>query len=244
MDGYVAKLADICALADRYGALVLVDDCHATGHLGEKGRGTPALTGAGESRRHRHRHLRQDARRRHGRLRRRGAADRRPAAPAGAALSVLELARARRSPPARSRRWRSPSKPTTGARSCRSHAQRFRAGIEQAGFKVLPGVTPIIPVMLGDARLAQDLAKALDERGVYRRRLLLPRRAEGRGAHPHADVGGAQHAGHRFRGAGLRRGGAGIGDYLRGRPLKRAFCEGSPHRLALEDAALSALCRS
>ena len=42
MDGYVAKLKEICELADRYGALVLVDDCHATGHLGEKGRGTPA----------------------------------------------------------------------------------------------------------------------------------------------------------------------------------------------------------
>ena len=48
MDGYVAKLKEICDLADRYGALVLVDDCHATGHLGEKGRGTPALTGAGD----------------------------------------------------------------------------------------------------------------------------------------------------------------------------------------------------
>ena len=48
MDGYVAKLKEICALADRYGALVLVDDCHATGHLGEKGRGTPTLTGAGD----------------------------------------------------------------------------------------------------------------------------------------------------------------------------------------------------
>ena len=48
MDGYVAKLKEICELADRYGALVLVDDCHATGHLGEKGRGTPALTGAGD----------------------------------------------------------------------------------------------------------------------------------------------------------------------------------------------------
>src|SRR5215831_12489928 len=48
MDGYVAKLKEICELADKYGALVLVDDCHATGHLGEKGRGTPALTGAGD----------------------------------------------------------------------------------------------------------------------------------------------------------------------------------------------------
>src|SRR6476620_9017680 len=42
MDGYVAKLKEICELADRYGALVLVDDCHATGPLGEKGRATPA----------------------------------------------------------------------------------------------------------------------------------------------------------------------------------------------------------
>ena len=48
-----------------------------------------------------------------------------------------------------------------------AHARRFRAGIEKAGFKVLPGETPIIPVMLGEARLAQDLAQALDERGVF-----------------------------------------------------------------------------
>ena len=48
-----------------------------------------------------------------------------------------------------------------------AHAKRFRAGVETAGFKVLPGVTPIIPVMLGEARLAQDLARALDERGVF-----------------------------------------------------------------------------
>ena len=48
-----------------------------------------------------------------------------------------------------------------------AHARRFRAGVEKAGFKVLPGETPIIPVMLGDARLAQGLAQALDERGVF-----------------------------------------------------------------------------
>ncbi|MBI4048459.1 MAG: aminotransferase class I/II-fold pyridoxal phosphate-dependent enzyme [Devosia nanyangense] len=47
MDGYVAKLPEICTLAEKYGALVMIDDCHATGHLGEKGRGTPALTGVG-----------------------------------------------------------------------------------------------------------------------------------------------------------------------------------------------------
>jgi glycine C-acetyltransferase len=48
-----------------------------------------------------------------------------------------------------------------------AHARRFRAGVEKAGFKVLPGETPIIPVMLGDARLAQDLAQALDDLGVF-----------------------------------------------------------------------------
>ena len=49
----------------------------------------------------------------------------------------------------------------------KSHAQRFREGVEKAGFKTQPGETPIIPVMLGEAQLAQDLARALDERGVF-----------------------------------------------------------------------------
>lgn len=48
MDGYVADLVAICDLAERYDALVMVDDCHATGHLGEAGRGTPALTGVNQ----------------------------------------------------------------------------------------------------------------------------------------------------------------------------------------------------
>ena len=48
MDGYVARLPEICALAEKYGASVMVDDCHATGHLGDKGKGTPTLTGAGD----------------------------------------------------------------------------------------------------------------------------------------------------------------------------------------------------
>ena len=49
----------------------------------------------------------------------------------------------------------------------KSHAQRFREGIEKAGFEVTPGETPIIPVMLGEARRAQDLAHALDARGLF-----------------------------------------------------------------------------
>ena len=48
-----------------------------------------------------------------------------------------------------------------------NHARRFRAGLEKAGFKLLPGETPIIPVMTGDARKAQELAAALDERGIF-----------------------------------------------------------------------------
>jgi glycine C-acetyltransferase len=48
-----------------------------------------------------------------------------------------------------------------------NHARRFREVIEKAGFTVAPGETPIIPVMLGEAQHAQDLARALDERGVF-----------------------------------------------------------------------------
>ena len=52
-------------------------------------------------------------------------------------------------------------------RKLKGHAQRFREAMTQAGFELLPGNTPIIPVMLGDARLAQAMAAALDKRGVY-----------------------------------------------------------------------------
>ena len=49
----------------------------------------------------------------------------------------------------------------------KNHARRFREGVEKAGFTVVPGETPIIPVMLGEAQRAQDLARALDERGLF-----------------------------------------------------------------------------
>ncbi|HZZ62590.1 MAG TPA: glycine C-acetyltransferase [Roseiarcus sp.] len=166
MDGYVAKLPEICALADRYGALVLIDDAHATGHLGEKGRGTPALTGAG------------------------GKVDivtgtfgKTLGGGMGgfvaAAQPIVDLLRQRARPYLFSNSLAPPV--AAGALKAleiaiaaddrrallQDHARRFRAGIEAAGFNTLPGVTPIIPVMLGEARLTQDLAKALDERGVY-----------------------------------------------------------------------------
>ena len=166
MDGYVAKLKDICALADRYGAMVLVDDCHATGHLGEKGRGTPALTGAGD---------RVDIVT--------GTFGKTLGGGMGgfvaAAQPIVDLLRQRARPYLFSNSLAPPI--AAGALKAleiaieaddrrdllQAHARRFRAGIETAGFSVLPGETPIIPVMLGDARLAQGLARALDERGVF-----------------------------------------------------------------------------
>ncbi|MBV8443472.1 MAG: aminotransferase class I/II-fold pyridoxal phosphate-dependent enzyme, partial [Hyphomicrobiales bacterium] len=164
--GEVFKMKEICALADRYCALVLVDDCHATGHLGEKGRGTPALTGAGD---------RVDIVT--------GTFGKTLGGGMGgfvaAAQPIVDLLRQRARPYLFSNSLAPPI--AAGALKAleiaieaddrrallKTHAERFRAGIEKAGFGVLPGVTPIIPVMLGEARLAQDLAKALDERGVY-----------------------------------------------------------------------------
>ncbi len=166
MDGYVAKLKEICGLADRYGALVLVDDCHATGHLGEKGRGTPALTGAG---------ARVDIVT--------GTFGKTLGGGMGgfvaAAQPIVDLLRQRARPYLFSNSLSPPI--AAGALKAlemaiaaddrrallQSQVRRFRAGIERAGFKVLPGETPIIPVMLGEARLAQDLAQALDARGVF-----------------------------------------------------------------------------
>ena len=166
MDGIVAKLKDICGLADRYGALVLADDCHATGHLGDKGRGTPALTGAGDQ---------VDIVT--------GTFGKTLGGGMGgfvaAAQPIVDLLRQR----ARPYLFSNSLSPPIAAGALKAleiaieaddrrallaaHARRFRTAIEESGFRVLPGVTPIIPVMLGEARLAQDLAKALDERGVY-----------------------------------------------------------------------------
>ena len=216
MDGYVAKLKEICALADRYDAMVLVDDCHATGHLGEKGRGTPALTGAGD---------RVDIVT--------GTFGKTLGGGMGgfvaAAQPIVDLLRQRARPYLFSNSLAPPI--AAGALKAleiaidaddrrellQAHARRFRAGIEKAGFKVLPGETPIIPVMLGEARLAQDFAQALDRARAVRRRVLLSRRAEGPRAHPHANVGRAQFPGHRLRRERVRRCRQGTGDCLRTR---------------------------
>ena len=215
MDGYVAKLKEICALADRYGALVLVDDCHATGHLGEKGRGTPALTGAGD---------RVDivtgtfGKTLGGGMGGFVAADqpivdllRQRARPylfsnslapplAAGALKALEIA--------------------IGADARRAllknHARRFREGVEKAGFTVAPGETPIIPVMLGEAQTRAGSGARARRARIVRRRLLLSGRAEGQGAHPHANVGRADGSRHRLCDRRVRGRGQGAGDCVKG----------------------------
>jgi glycine C-acetyltransferase len=166
MDGYIAPLAAICDLAERYGALVHVDDSHATGVVGAGGRGTPehcgvadrvdivtgtlgkALGGASggftSARKEIVELLRQRSR---PYLFSNTVA---PAMVAGASKAV-ELAAAGDSLRAR----------------LRDNMRLFRDGLEQAGFELLPGEHPIIPVMLHDARRAAALADALLKKGVY-----------------------------------------------------------------------------
>jgi glycine C-acetyltransferase len=164
MDGYVAKLPEICALASRFGALVMVDDCHATGHLGPQGKGTPALTGA-----------RADIVT--------GTLGKTLGGAMGgfvaAAQPVVDFLRQR----ARPYLFSNSVAPPVAAGSLKAleiaiaaddlreklqnHAQKFRAGLTKAGFSLLKGKTPIIPVMLGEAQRAQAMAAKLDKLGVY-----------------------------------------------------------------------------
>jgi glycine C-acetyltransferase len=166
MDGYIAPLREICDLAERYNALVHVDDSHATGAVGPGGRGTPehcgvmdridiitgtlgkALGGASggftSSRREIVELLRQRSR---PYLFSNTVA---PAMVAGAAKAV-ELAAAGNDLRER----------------LRDNMRFFRNGMAEAGFELLPGDHPIIPVMLHDARRATALADALLKKGVY-----------------------------------------------------------------------------
>ncbi|HKT72735.1 MAG TPA: glycine C-acetyltransferase [Steroidobacteraceae bacterium] len=166
MDGTIANLGAICELADRYDALVMVDDSHATGFMGAAGRGTPehcgvagrvdiltgtlgkALGGGSggfiSSRRPVVEWLRQ-------RSRPYLFSNSIPPVVAGASLRVLDLVE--HSPELRSQLF--------------DNARYFRAGLTQAGFQLKPGEHPIIPVMLGDAALASRMADELLQHGVY-----------------------------------------------------------------------------
>ncbi len=166
MDGHVAGLAAMADLAERYGATIMVDDCHATGHLGDKGRGTPALTGAGK---------RVDIIT--------GTFGKSLGGGIGgfiaASQPMIDLLRQKARPYLFSNSLPPPvvagaikaieiAEAADDRRSLLAdHARRFRAQLAEAGFDLLPGETPIIPVMLGEAELAQRMARALDERGVY-----------------------------------------------------------------------------
>jgi glycine C-acetyltransferase len=166
MDGFIARLRDICDLAARYDALVMVDDSHATGFMGPTGRGThehcgvagrvdiltgtlgKALGGGSggyiAARREVTEWLRQ-------RSRPYLFSNSIPPVVAAASLAVLDL--------------------LEGSTELREqlfeNARFFRGAMSQAGFDLKPGEHPIIPVMLGDAALATRMADALLERGVY-----------------------------------------------------------------------------
>lgn len=166
MDGYVAKLPEICALAEKYGAMVMIDECHATGHLGAKGKGTPTLTGVG---------TRVDIIT--------GTFGKTLGGAMGGFIAgpkaAIDLLRQR----ARPYLFSNSLAPAVAAGSLKAieiaeaandlraklsgYTTRFRQGLTEAGFELLPGETPIIPVMTHDAVLAQKLAAELDARGVY-----------------------------------------------------------------------------
>ena len=166
MDGYIAKLAEIRALADRFDALIMVDDCHATGFLGPKGRGSYAHCGVevdfvtgtfGKAlggamggficakaevvallKQRARPYLFSNA-----------------LAPAvcGSSMEAIRIAGGAEGDALREQLF--------------ANARRYRAAMSEAGFTLLPGEHPIIPVMLGDAKLAQDMAARILELGVY-----------------------------------------------------------------------------
>jgi glycine C-acetyltransferase len=166
MDGDLARLPEICDLADRYRAVVMVDDSHATGILGPGGRGTPeqlgvldrvdvitstlgkalggAVGGFTAARGEVVEFLRQ-------RSRPYLFSNTLPPMVTAAALKALEL--------------------VAGSSELRdrlhANAKQLRAGLEAAGFTLKPGQHPIIPVMLGDAALASKMADRLLEKGIY-----------------------------------------------------------------------------
>lgn len=166
MDGDIAKLKEICDLADRYDALVMVDDCHATGFIGKNGKGTPeycevmdrvdiitgtlgkalggAMGGYATGRKEIIELLRQ---------RSRPYLFSNSLAPpiVGASLKVFELLG--RSTELRDR--------------LEANTAYFRDELKKAGFDLKEGETPIIPIMLYDAPLAQKFASRLIEEGIY-----------------------------------------------------------------------------
>jgi glycine C-acetyltransferase len=164
MDGYFADLVSIRALADQYDALVMVDDCHATGFVGPQGRGTPARAG-----------VKVDILT--------GTLGKALGGSMGgyiaASKQIIDLMRQR----ARPYLFSNALPPAIVAGSMKAidlaeagddlraqlsaNATRFRSAMAKAGFNLLPGEHPIIPLMLGEAKLAQEMAALLYEDGIY-----------------------------------------------------------------------------
>ncbi len=166
MDGIIAQIDKICDLAEKYGALVMVDDCHATGFTGPTGRGSheynnamgrvdiitgtfgKALGGASGG-------FTAASKEIVAMLRQRS----RPylfsntLAPSivGASIKVLDML----------------SSSTVLRDKLEANTKLFRKGMTDAGFDIIPGVHPIVPVMLYDAKLSQTFANALLEEGIY-----------------------------------------------------------------------------
>lgn len=164
MDGYLAKLGEIRALADRYDAVLMVDDCHATGFMGPGGAGTPAHAGVSAD------ILTGTLGKALG-----GAIG----GYVAASQPVVDLLRQRGRPYLFSNAL-PPAVVAAGITALDLVAQGddlrarlfentayWRAGLERLGFDLLPGEHPIVPVMLGEARLAQEMAARLFDEGVY-----------------------------------------------------------------------------
>ena len=166
MDGDLARLPDICQLADEYGAAVGIDDCHATGHLGATGRGAAEQLGVLD---------RIDLVT--------GTLGKTLGGASGgftaASVEVVDWLRNKSRPylfsnsvpPALVAAGMTALDLVDGAGHLRetlaANTARLRAGLEAAGFSVKPGPTPILPVMLGDAAVASKMADALLGHGIY-----------------------------------------------------------------------------
>ena len=166
MDGYIANLQGICDLADEYGALVMVDDSHAVGFVGEHGKGTPELTGT------------------QGRIdiltgtfgKAMGGAS---GGYTAASKTVVDLLR-QRSRPYLFSNTVAPAicaatlatldlleKDTALVNKLAENTRYFREKLGEIGLTVLPGTHPIVPGMLGDAHVAHEFAERMLDLGVY-----------------------------------------------------------------------------
>ena len=166
MDGYIARLGTICDLAEKYDALVMVDDSHAVGFVGDHGRGTPELCGV------------------QGRIDIiTGTLGKALGGASGGYTSgrkeIIDLLRQRSRPYLFSNSVAPPivaaslqvleliSESSDLRERLRDNTRFFRDAMTKAGFQILPGDHPIVPVMFGDAVAASRMAELLLNKGVY-----------------------------------------------------------------------------